>query len=216
MLQPEELLIAIPSRLEYEIIKNHVIGLKCKTVLCGVGPACAAMKLTMHILQNDVKALLLAGIAGGFQDKIDLLDVVCATSETFADSGRCNGSDFTPIDLPEEDLPTFFPLHHVRHQLDTLENKFSEVKYGQMVTLSCVSGSKEAAKRVMNRFPAAVCENMEGASGAMVAQNFQIPFFEIRGISNVAGETDTTRWLTKEAMNAVAKKTAFLSEALCS
>jgi futalosine hydrolase len=58
---------------------------------------------------------------------------------------------------------------------------------GRFATVSAASGTVERARMVNKRINA-LCENMEGAAAAHVCLKYAIPFAEIRGISNVAGQ----------------------------
>jgi len=64
---------------------------------------------------------------------------------------------------------------------------------GPFVTVSAASGSTRRAKELERRFNA-VCENMEGAAIAHTCMIYNMPMFEIRGISNTAGVRDKRRW----------------------
>ncbi|NOZ25856.1 MAG: futalosine hydrolase [Nitrospirae bacterium] len=74
---------------------------------------------------------------------------------------------------------------------------FSPLK-GPFVTVSTVTGTAARAAELQAMY-GAVCENMEGASVAHVCVLHRVPFLEIRGMSNLAGERDKRRWRLKEA-----------------
>jgi futalosine hydrolase len=67
------------------------------------------------------------------------------------------------------------------------------VRAGTFVTVSAASGSTRRAKEIERRF-SAICENMEGAAIAQTCMIYNMPMFEIRGISNTAGVRDKRRW----------------------
>ena len=67
------------------------------------------------------------------------------------------------------------------------------VESGNFVTVSAASGTRKRAEELRKKF-SALCENMEGAAIAQVCAIYNIPVFEIRGISNIAGIRDRRRW----------------------
>jgi futalosine hydrolase len=69
-------------------------------------------------------------------------------------------------------------------------------------TSESVTGSLRAAKRLYERFGAAI-ESMEGAAAAQICAALEVPFAEVRGVSNYVGERDKTRWHLQSAIGAV-------------
>ncbi|MQA92922.1 MAG: hypothetical protein GEU90_22310, partial [Gemmatimonas sp.] len=51
----------------------------------------------------------------------------------------------------------------------------------------------------------ALCETMEGAAYAHVAAFYGVPFAEIRGISNLVEDRDTSRWRIAQGAEAAAE-----------
>jgi futalosine hydrolase len=76
------------------------------------------------------------------------------------------------------------------------------------VTVSTCTGTDGAARDIETRTAGAV-ESMEGAAIAHVAHLHRLPVGEVRGISNIVTNRDTTAWRLKEA--AAAAQEAVLS-----
>jgi futalosine hydrolase len=68
-------------------------------------------------------------------------------------------------------------------------------------TSDAVSGDLATAAERHARFDLAV-ESMEGAAAAQTALAFGLPFAEVRGISNVAGQRDKGSWEIRAALRA--------------
>jgi futalosine hydrolase len=81
---------------------------------------------------------------------------------------------------------------------DGAKAKPFNMRAGAFVTVSAVSGTLVRAEELAKKFKA-LCENMEGAAVAHVCRTYDIPFSEIRGISNIAGIRDKRKWKVKEA-----------------
>lgn len=200
MVSAEDILIVTPTTLEHEIIKKMMGAPGLKHLVCGAGPALSSMRLALYLRRFRVRLVILAGVAGSYPGQAKPLDIVYAETEVFGDCGRCGDSGISSIDLPGEELPLSFSLCNffTPELLNKLKNL--GIGSGQMVTVSCVSASQRAIERITDRFPDAVCENMEGASAAMVCRHFNIPLVELRGISNRAGDVDVGNWHIKDAL----------------
>ncbi len=72
------------------------------------------------------------------------------------------------------------------------------IKAGNFVTVSAVTGTPKRARELKDRFNA-ICENMEGAAIAQICTMYKIPMLEIRGISNIVGVRDKRKWNLKLA-----------------
>jgi futalosine hydrolase len=64
---------------------------------------------------------------------------------------------------------------------------------GPFVTVSTCSGLAEAG-RTLARRTGGICENMEGAAVAQVCTLHDVPFLELRGVSNLVEDRDLSRW----------------------
>jgi futalosine hydrolase len=76
---------------------------------------------------------------------------------------------------------------------------------GPFLTLETVTGSLETASRLEKQVPGALVECMEGAGVAHVAFKHGIPCLEVRGISNMVGPRDRSKWKIPEAMLALSR-----------
>ncbi|MDR3567843.1 MAG: futalosine hydrolase [Syntrophobacteraceae bacterium] len=68
-----------------------------------------------------------------------------------------------------------------------------ELRYGPSLTVAMTSGDAQTASDRFHRF-GALAENMEGSAIAQTCLLFDVPFLEIRGISNMAGDREKARW----------------------
>lgn len=71
--------------------------------------------------------------------------------------------------------------------------------YGPSLTVGMASGDPETAAARFRRY-GALAENMEGSGAAQACFLFGIPFFECRGISNIAGVREKEQWDMKLAL----------------
>ena len=71
-------------------------------------------------------------------------------------------------------------------------NRF-QVRKGPFVTVSTITATDERAKSLFDRY-APCMEQMEGAAAAHIALLYDIPFVEIRSVSNMVGKRDKNTW----------------------
>ncbi|MFO8240217.1 MAG: futalosine hydrolase [Dissulfuribacterales bacterium] len=201
------ILIICPTKREMKSLITLAERYNCPHLVCGLGPGSTSFELTRFIESRGApSAVILAGVAGAYQwADVRLEDVCLATSESYGDLGRQGASGIEPISLEGDEAQTEFPLESGwRRIIKSDRLKGLGLCCGPMVTVSCVTGNKERAWDLHKRFKA-VAENMEGAAAAQVCNHYQIPLFELRGISNWVADIDKKNWRLERAMNATAK-----------
>lgn len=75
-----------------------------------------------------------------------------------------------------------------------------QILYGPSLTVGLSSGDPETAR---NRYAhyRALAENMEGSAIAQTCLRYGVPMLECRGMSNVAGDRDKSRWRLRQALD---------------
>ena len=67
------------------------------------------------------------------------------------------------------------------------------MRCGPFVTVSQCSGVQGVGDALHARFNA-LCESMEGAAAAHICTLYNVPFLELRGISNLVENRQPARW----------------------
>jgi futalosine hydrolase len=89
----------------------------------------------------------------------------------------------------------------IRHEYpEDVADRCFRLAYGESLTVGMASGDPETANERF-RLHRALAENMEGSAVAQVCFLFDVPFLEIRGISNIAGVRDKSMWDFDAAFN---------------
>lgn len=171
----------------------------------GVGPAAAAAGTARLLAEGSYDAVICAGIAGGFAGRAPIGATVLATRSIAADLGAETPEGFLPID----------DLGFGRSAIETdkslrqaLQAALPEAITSDILTLATVTGTKETAARLAERFPHAAAEAMEGHGAATAAEQAGVPFMELRTISNVIGPRDRAAWRLGDAFAALSKAAA--------
>ncbi|BCJ65015.1 futalosine hydrolase [Polymorphospora rubra] len=179
----------------------------------GVGPAAAAAG-TARLLAlaegagQPYAAVVCAGIAGGFTDRVEVGGTVLADRSIAADLGAESPDGFIPLDelgFGETVAPVHPPL------LATLRRALPAAAVGAVLTVGTVTGSAESAKALAVRHPDAVAEAMEGYGVACAAAGAGVPFAELRTVSNPIGPRDRAAWRMREAFDALTAAAATLA-----
>ena len=178
----------------------------------GVGPAAAAVGTTRLLLRAEAdgrpyRAVLCAGIAGGFPGQAETGATVVGTRSVAADLGAETPDGFLAVE----------ELGFGRSVIDadpallrSLASALPGCVVGDIVTLSTVTGTAATAAALVRRYPAAAAEAMEGFAVATAAAEAGLPFVELRTISNVIGPRDRGAWRLGEALAALTNAAALM------
>lgn len=201
-----QILIVSPTKREMGSFLALAGRYKCHNLVCGVGPGSTSFELTRFIeSRGRPYAVILCGVAGAYPwADVELEDVCLASSEAYGDLGRQGTSGIDPISLEGDKIQTEFALEPGWRRIikpDIVEKL--GIRCGPMVTVSCVTGTRERAVDLHERFRS-ISENMEGAAAAQVCDYYQVPLLEFRGISNWVGDLDKKNWRLNQALNATA------------
>lgn len=185
-------------------------GLEVLLVNSGIGKVNAAHSATCLAENFPVIKVINLGVGGAYPGSgLKTGDVAIASNEISGDEGVLDSkgwSSFRKIGIPlvEADGKKYFnefPLM-IPSAFDNEGNKKGKRDYitktGNFVTVSACTGTQKRARELEKRFNA-LCENMEGAAIAHVCAIYKIPMVEIRGISNIAGIRDKSKWNLKLA-----------------
>jgi futalosine hydrolase len=172
----------------------------------GVGPVAAATITAKSLAADDgYTHVVSAGIAGAFPGRAEVGDVVVARSSVAADLG-CRTDDgfltLTDMGLPQ---PGHIEYPAALTWRDRLVAGGLSVATGEVVTLSCMTGTDAEGKLLAERHPHAVAEAMEGWGVAWAARSFGVTTGEIRAVSNMVGKRDPSTWDISGALDALSR-----------
>ncbi len=171
----------------------------------GVGPAAAAAGTARLLALAEAegrpyRAVVSAGVAGGFPDRAEIGTVVVATASVHADLGADSPDGFIPLG------ELGFGSHRAAVDPDltaTLRRRLPEAVAGEVLTVATVTGTAARAVWLAKAHPQAVAEAMEGYGVACAAATAGTPFAELRTVSNMVGPRDRAAWRLDEALRAL-------------
>jgi len=174
-------------------MKFHIGTLEGKDVVmvrAGIGKSLAAACTAVLISEFDVSAVIFTGIAGGVGDKVKILDVVIATDMILHDYGMMTADGFVwgayaGVDQETGAIPVDKELSDKAYTAALMVLGKKSVFRGTIVTGDQFIASDPYVTLLQEKFNALACE-MEGASVARVAYEFETPVVVIRCMSDKA------------------------------
>jgi futalosine hydrolase len=182
-------------------------------IVTGIGAVNTAHALTAYFATHAKPSLVLqTGIAGAYVPAgIPVGAVVLADTEIYGDLGVLTVEGWQPMEavgIPVVAARDGRPARFNYFPLDaTLVARASGIggslitRAGPFLTLSVITGVRTLGDELHERF-GALCESMEGAAAAHVCALHDIPFLEVRGISNLVEDRDRSKWRIDEAARA--------------
>ena len=196
--------IAAATRLELREDTIRRVGRhSIDIVYTGLGMLPSAVRLTQYVLQHKPGLIIQAGIAGSLDTSIRLGDVVAVKRECLGDTGVQEGGvwkDIFDMGFQQADEPPFSDRHITNEWLATYN--ILQLPEVTGVTINQITTSADSIQMLETKYGAQV-ESMEGASLHYVCKLFNIPFIQIRAISNYIGERDKGKWKIKEAIQSL-------------
>ena len=173
-------------------------GLDVDVMIGGVGPAASAAAASAALARQAADIVISAGIGGGFAPA-EVGGIAVASSIVFADLGAETPDGFGHISLlrlgpAQYDVPPALAVQVADRTGGHM---------GTILTVATVTGTAATATELSERYPDAIAEGMEGAGIAAAATLHEVPFAEIRAISNLVGPRDRPSWRIPEALAAL-------------
>ena len=189
--------------------RNRVVGNlggKSITLLeTGIGIANTAQALTEAILDSLPEFAIQIGVGGAYlTSSLKVGDLAIATTESYGHLGVITPDGWQsaeeigiPLLRADQDYYNTFPLDSElashAHKIIQREHPEFAVHSGPFVTVEQCSGLTSTGNQLAERF-SAICENMEGAAAAHICKLYDLPFLEIRSISNLVENRDKEKW----------------------
>lgn len=197
-IQPFMEFLQLSAKIKYNPLFGQN-GYEFDVLITGVGIANTAFLTSKAVGKKPYDFALNVGVAGSFNPKIKLGDVVEVVSEQYGDLGveEADGrfTDLFELGLMEEDTKPF----RSGKLLNTKPLKYKIGKPVSAITVQKVHGFTDSIAAVLMKYRAEV-ETMEGAAFFQVCLTEGVAFSEIRAISNYVEPRNRENWKMKEAI----------------
>lgn len=167
--------------------RSYAGGTKVTICICGIGKTNAAHGTTLLIERFGPELICMIGIGGGYPSAgLSLGDIVAAEREVYGDEGLESTRGFVTMEGLGLPLLSEGSLLRFNEMPLTIPAEFGEsVRTGPFVTVSSCTGTLWRGIKMEQRYPGALCENMEGAAFAHVCRMNRVRAAEVRAISNI-------------------------------
>ena len=170
-------------------------------LISGIGLTASTYHLTKQLNVKKYGLVIQAGVAGSFDLNIPLGSVVAVKQDAIADQSVVELERLkTLFDLklvPQDQYP-YKKGWLINPHKDIL--KKSKLKIVKGISVNQISTSKQMIKFYRDVFDP-VTESMEGAALHYVCLMTNVPFIQLRSISNYIGERNKKKWDMMESIN---------------
>lgn len=182
---------------------NVVQGHTAAVLITGVGSMHTTYRLTSYVQQKRPGLMLQAGIGGSFSPSLTPGQVVLVEREITGDLGVEEDHVFKDI-VDMGFLGASQPPYTNKWLMnpDTHQWKATGLPFVPGITINEITTRTERIAQLQQKYAVAV-ESMEGAAFHYVALRENVPFLQVRAISNYVGERDKSKWKIKEAIAAL-------------
>ncbi len=195
------ILIISATQIEVEFAKMQLNeNYNISFLVTGIGILATAITLTKYLMRNRPDLIIQVGIAGSFNQNSDLGSVVLVQEEILGDMGvEENGvwKDLFISKLSDPDTPPFTKGRLLNKHVLSL-NK-SGLPLVSAITVNEITTRPQRILQQQLIYNPHI-ETMEGAVLHYLCNDFEIPYLQIRGLSNYIGERDKSYWKIKEAV----------------
>jgi futalosine hydrolase len=185
---------------------GSVNGHEIEILISGVGSAMTSYAISKQLSWRSPEMVIQAGIGGSFSNSFPPGSVAFINEEVFADLGAMQNGEFTDIfDLGLADAEA----HPFSNRMLINPNTEPWVKYGlpfvRGATVNCITSTPQQVEQIRQKYEA-VIESMEGAALHYACLKENIPFIQLRAVSNFVGERDKNKWKMPEAIAVLNEK----------
>jgi futalosine hydrolase len=186
-------------------------GQSVDLVETGLGSVNTAHAVTRYLEAKRPAFVLQVGVAGAYAGSgLQVGDLALASAEVYGDLGVVTPGGWRPSDeigipvahVHDEAMFNRFPVDEGLgcRSLELLRaaslSAVADVRVerGPFVTVQACSGTAVLGAQRESRVAGALCESMEGAAAAHICALYDVPFVEIRAISNPVEDRDLSHW----------------------
>lgn len=181
-----------------DFLDAQSLNQRVTVLVTGLGLTATAYHLTKAVATKDFDCMIQAGLAGSLSEDFPLSEVVVVEKDCLADQGVVENNSFQ----------SGFDLNLIQNNQPWtdgwLQNPHTAlVKQTGLVSVNSASVNEITtnARRIEHyRETGAQIESMEGAALHYVALMENLPFLQLRSISNFVGERDKSKWALQQAI----------------
>ncbi|MFT6211002.1 MAG: futalosine hydrolase [Bacteroidia bacterium] len=156
-----------------------------ESLVAGVGMVATTFALTQRLTESNFDLVIDLGIAGSFNPAFGIGFVVQVVSDRFSELGVEDNGRFIPADEMK--------LAKKENVFFEADIRIDSLPEADGITVNRVHGTTETIDSIRQHLNPDI-ESMEGAAVAFVCQQFNIPWVQIRSISNKIEPRNRDAW----------------------
>jgi futalosine hydrolase len=211
----------IRNKMEFvhEIEKNFISyrydKINVDVLVTGVGAVFTTYYLTKILSLLTYDLAFNVGIAGSFDHFLELGFVVNVVEEQFSDLGVEDKEQFYTLSEKEMLNANKYPFSEglLKNETPFTFNEIDKLISVKGITVNMAHGNSESIKKVKEKFNPEI-ETMEGAAFFYVCMSENLPFFQIRSISNYVELRNVDNWNVSLAFENLTKTTMLILDEL--
>lgn len=209
------------TQIHPNLYRFHTEHLQIDVLITGIGMTFTTYHLTKHLVSNQYKFVINAGICGSFSHNIKIGDLVFIEEDQFADLGIESADNFTTLFdenlMSENEVPfsngklknNYFEFRNrifefVKQNFESkynfVERALNILKTATAITVNTTHGRTESIEYLRNKFNPEI-ESMEGAAFFYTCLQENVPFAQIRCVSNIVEPRNKKNWNISLAVN---------------
>jgi futalosine hydrolase len=173
-------------------------------LITGVGMVATAAQCSRALSKTQYGLALNFGVCGSFDPALTPGTVVHVTSDRIAELGAEDGERFLTIHelqlLGENEFP--FEGGALVNRHPPVSAILSQLPAVSGITVNTVHGNDLSIARVVERYRPQV-ESMEGAAFMFACLIHEVPFAQVRAVSNVVEKRNRAAWKMPEAIRSL-------------
>jgi futalosine hydrolase len=167
----------------------------------GIGMLAASFALTKLAIEDKPDLIIQVGIAGTFDQNLPLGSVVTIHEETIGDLGVEEEGKWKDLFDLKLEKSSYHPFEKRKLPNQWLSKyNLLDLKEVSGITVNEISTNPERIQKLIKKYNP-IIESMEGAALHYVARESNIPFIQIRAVSNYIGERNKANWEMKLAID---------------
>jgi futalosine hydrolase len=175
--------VLVVAATEMELPKSDFPN--AERLITGVSMVATSTYLTKQLMKEKVDLVVNVGIAGAFSPELKTGTVVQVVSDRLVELGVEDRDRFVPADEIE--------LCETNDLLFSTDERVDGLEEARGITVNRVHGEAKSIEKVREQFNPDV-ESMEGAAVGFVCSKFEIPWVQIRAISNLVEPRNRDNW----------------------
>lgn len=189
--------LLIVAATEFEIAPFISTKIAVDILITGVGSPACIYALTKRLQQIKYDFVIQAGIAGTFKNSFPLAQTFFIKTDVFADLGIYETDRFFTLFEKSFADPNTVPYKNGWLE-NSIKNTFN-VSTAKSITVNTVTDNFLQTSLFTKKYDPDL-ESMEGAAFHYVCIQENVPFLQLRSVSNFVGERIKTNWKMKESI----------------